>query len=157
ASTQSVTTSAGALGALTPNTTYSCFANACNAISCSTYTLVGTTVTLAAVPAFTGSDPQAAQLTARWSPNGNPAGTLYTVLLSTGASPSRTGFTANASWATYNLSALSAGLTANSTYSADLKATSRNALDSAWTSLPSTMTLANPPVASAALPVGTAS
>lgn len=75
--------STATLSGLAPNTTYFLSVSACGA-GCSAYASIGSTITMAA-PAVALSSTSLSSSTAglAWSPNGNPSGTLYTVLLST--------------------------------------------------------------------------
>ncbi|MBK8576531.1 MAG: hypothetical protein IPN90_12940 [Elusimicrobia bacterium] len=70
----------GTANALTPNTTYFGFVNACNGAGCSAYRAVGSTVTWANPPvslSTTAMDTVSATLS--WDSNSNPAGTVYVV------------------------------------------------------------------------------
>jgi fibronectin type 3 domain-containing protein len=75
--------STATVSGLAPNTTYFLLVSACGA-GCSSYTPLGSTITLAA-PAITLSTTSVSSTTVAltWSPNGNPSGTNYLVEAST--------------------------------------------------------------------------
>ena len=70
---------------LVPNTTYFLFVNACASGSCSIYTALGSTITLANTPglpsAFNNVSP--VSLIVSFGANNNPQGTSYTIQIST--------------------------------------------------------------------------
>src|SRR5258706_4986745 len=63
------------------------------------------------------------QLQGNWIANGNPPGTSYTAILSTGASPGTNNFSGNISSTTTDLFALFQSLGVNTVYFVDVKAT----------------------------------
>lgn len=81
------------------------------------YTNVVSTYTLAALP-VAGPFSNVAEdgLTASWTGGGNPAGTLYRLLVSTAADPLLPGGARVSQHETYNLSFSTAGLSSNTTY-----------------------------------------
>jgi uncharacterized repeat protein (TIGR01451 family) len=114
-----------------------------------------TAYTLAAVPvaaAFSGVG--AAGLTANWTANGNPAGTTYTAVLSTGASPATNGFAGNATVVTTALSASFTGLNPGTAYYAAVSAQNGGGVPTAYASLASTVTATTAPVPSPYTAVG---
>ena len=81
------------------------------------YTPVISTYTLAALPAaapFAGVSESA--VTPAWTGGGNPAGTLYRVLVSTAPAPLAPNGAAESQHETYNLSFSTSGLVSNTTY-----------------------------------------
>ncbi|MBU2573497.1 MAG: fibronectin type III domain-containing protein [Elusimicrobia bacterium] len=150
---------------LTPNTTYYSRVRAQNSAGTLTdYKLLGSTVTLAIVPALTGGDAvtpvYATSATVQWLSgsvaNGgwNPTGTLYKAE----ASVSSTTFSpVAASSQTANLSAVLSGLTPDTTYYARVRALNRIGVATAFTVLGSTVTPAVmpdiPPSGDAFIPV----
>ncbi len=126
---------------LTPNTTHYLRVRATNGAAASAFLNIGSTATLATVPtaaAFTNVSSSA--LTANWTANGNPAGTRYRAVLSSGASPSTNGFAGNLSSTTLSLSSLFSGLTLNVTYYVDVQAINHNGVATAFAVLGSTLT-----------------
>jgi hypothetical protein len=85
------------------------------------------------------------QVQAHWDAAGNPPGTEYRVILSPSPSPSTNGVATNQTVDTTNLSHAFTGLSPNTLYYADVRATAPLATASAFTSLGSAATLANPP------------
>jgi len=141
ASSSTLSTSLSFAG-LTPNTTYFSRVEAINRNGvATTFAALPTVFTLTNAPgpnAFTNIT--TSQVQANWTANGNPGGTQYTVILSTGASPSTNGLSGNTSLVTTNIFALFTGLAVNTAYFADVKAEG-----SVFTTLGSAPTLANPP------------
>ena len=135
-----------AVSGLTPNTTYFAWVQAC-AVTCSSFTALGSTVTLANLPqAAAFSNLTATQLQANWTANNNPAGTLYTAILSTAPSPGTNGLSGNLTLSGSGLSALFTGLTFSTTYYVDVQAVNFAGTGTAFVSLGSTVTLAPPAV-----------
>ncbi len=84
------------------------------------------------------------QLQANWTANGNPPTVSYTAILSSAPSPSTNGLSGNHTVAVSSTSAVFTGLTANTLYYVDVKATSTGG-SSAFLALGSAATLANAP------------
>ncbi len=83
ASSSKTVSSTGTLAGLGPNTTYFMFVAAC-ANDCSSYTALGSTITLAApAVALSSSSVSSGAVTLSWGANGDPAGTAYGVVQST--------------------------------------------------------------------------
>src|ERR1039458_6314406 len=61
------------------------------------------------------------QIQANWTPNGNPGGSTYVAVLSTGPSPDTNGFSGNQSSTTVNQYAVFPGLALNTTYYIDVR------------------------------------
>ncbi|OGR76399.1 MAG: hypothetical protein A2X32_12450 [Elusimicrobia bacterium GWC2_64_44] len=103
---------------LTANTAYSFRVAAIDHSGTYTdYTAVTSTYTLAALPAAGPfSDVTEAGVTASWTGGGNPAGTLYRLLVSTAPNPLVPNGAEVSQHETYNLSFSTAGLAANTTY-----------------------------------------
>ena len=81
------------------------------------YTPIVSPFTLAGMPAAGPfSDAAESGLTASWTAGGNPAGTLYRLLVSTAADPLSPGGAAVSQHETYNLSLSTSGLSPNTTY-----------------------------------------
>ncbi len=138
---------------LTPNTTYFTRVEAVNlsGIPTASFTTLPTAITLPNAPgagAFTNIAVD--QVQANWTTNGNPAGTLYTVILSTASSPSTNNLSGNTTMTTANTFALFTGLSVNTAYFADVKAAGSN-----FTSLGSAATLANAPAPGTPTNIGT--
>src|SRR5690349_6816606 len=66
-----------------------------------------------AASAFTGVT--LSQIQANWTANGNPGGSTYVVILSTGPNPPTNGFSGNQSSTTIDVSAVFSGLAQNTT------------------------------------------
>ncbi|MCX5785470.1 MAG: T9SS type A sorting domain-containing protein [Elusimicrobia bacterium] len=128
--------------ALTPNTQYSFTAKArdssgvetAESPTVSTYTLAA--VPIAAIPAFTGANPNS--VTVNWTQNGNPSGTT---LYRAQASVDSAFGTVAASSDTYNFSAVLPGLSDNTVYYARVAAINGDGIITAYTALGSTATL----------------
>ena len=129
---------------LTPNTSYYAFVAACNSLGCSSYVSLGSTVTLAGLPSQLQPAPSTAAVTAFWGPNGNPAGTQFSVELSTDPA-----FSPAASSATVGAQAAFTALTPNTTYYSRIRAVSYNGVFTAYKSLPEAVTLAAVPATGA--------
>ena len=84
AASSSTALSTATVSGLIPNTTYFLFVNACVSGACSTYTALGSTITFANAPALpsTFSNVSPVSLTVSFDANNNPAGTSYTVQIS---------------------------------------------------------------------------
>ena len=114
------------------------------------YTPIVSTYTLAAMPAagaFSGV--AGSEITASWSSGGNPAGTLYRLLVSTAADPAAPGGAAVTQHETYNLSFGTAGLAYNTTYYFRAAAVNGDGAATAYFPAASTSTLAAAPAFSA--------
>jgi len=113
-----------------------------------TFTLLPSVTTLTTPPGppgsagFTGLTSH--QITANWTPNGNPAGTNYTAILSSNSSPSTNGLATNQTNSTTNTSSTFSSLAPNTLYYVDVNA-SNGGNSSIYTSLGSIATLANAP------------
>ena len=85
AASSSTALSTATVSGLVPNTTYFLFVNACAEGPCYSYTALGSTITLANAPALpsTFSAVSPLGLTISFGANNNPAGTSYTVQIST--------------------------------------------------------------------------
>ena len=103
---------------LSPNTAYSFRVAAVNHGGVYTaYTPVISTYTLAALPAAAPfAEVSESGIAAAWTSGGNPAGTLYRVLVSTATDPLAPNGAAVSQHETYNLSFSTAGLAFNTTY-----------------------------------------
>jgi hypothetical protein len=129
---------------LMSNVTYYTFAQACS-ITCSSFTTLGSTVTLVNPPlpaAF--SNLSADRVTVNWTANNNAPGTLYSAILSTGASPGTNGFSGNKQYTVSQTGAIFANLYANTVYFADVQAIGVTGSSTDFVSMGSTTT---PPVA----------
>ena len=114
---------------------------------CSSFTALGSTVTLANPPqpaAF--SNLNASQIQANWTANNNPAGTLYKAILSSAPSPGNNGLSGNQTFSGTALSALFTGLKFSTTYYVDVQAANSAGTPAAFVSLGSTITLSPPAV-----------
>ncbi len=149
ASSQTTGLSAG-FASLTANTTYYLRVKALNSAGTPTdYTALGSTITLASgLLAAEVSGLGATGLTANWTANGNPAGTVYTAELSAD------GFSSAVSSQTAGLSAAFGSLTPNTVYALRVKAVNSAGTYTGYTSLGSTTTLAALPAAAAISGVG---
>ncbi len=127
---------------LSAGTTYFARVQAINNAGISTsFTNLGSVVTTSTAPgSLPFSNVSNSQITANWSANGNPAGVVYTAILSTGPSPSTNGLGGNTNATTTNTSAPFTGLAVNTIYYVDVQAAG-----SGFVSLGSTSTLANLP------------
>ena len=119
------------------------------------YVPLGSTATTTSPPtasAFTGV--ATSSVTANWTANGNPAGTVYQVQIAT--DPAFGSLTASA--LTVSLNSIFAGLSPNTTYYGQVAAFSVNTSTyTAYTGLGSSATLANAPTAPATVAVTTGS
>ncbi|MBI4371160.1 MAG: fibronectin type III domain-containing protein, partial [Elusimicrobia bacterium] len=105
------------------------------------FTSALSTATPAATPvAAAPSGVAASSITANWGANGNAAGTLYQARISTDSFT-----TVNASSQTANTSATFTGLSADTTYYFQVRALANDGAATAFTALPSTMTLLQAP------------
>lgn len=107
------------------------------------YTAARATATLAAYPPlFSGfSDVQTDSIRVLWAPNGNAAGTLYRVAVSTAADPLAPAGAKVSYSDTYDLSFASSGLTTNKLYYFRLAAVNKNGIATAYTAAQSERTL----------------
>ena len=130
--------STATVSGLIPNTTYFLFVNACASGVCSSYTAIGSTITLANAPALpsTFSNVNPTGLTVSFGSNGNSAGTSYTVQISTDP----TFVSIVNSSITYLTSASFTDLAPNTTYYLQALATNFAGTPSAFTNLGSTVT-----------------
>ncbi len=102
----------------------------------------GTATLLGYAPVFAGFTNMAAEsLRFNWSANGNAAGTLYRVAVSTAPDPLAPGAAAATVTDTYNLYLTSAGLAVNTTYYFRVAGVSVNGITTAYTAAASTSTL----------------
>lgn len=133
-----------ALTGLAANTTWYARVRAFNAAGTgSGQTSLPATATLAAPPAAAAySSVAGSSLQANWTAGGNPAGTRYEVILSTGANPSTNGFSGNLASATANTSAVFSGLAPGTAYHAEVRAVGHGGAATAYTALGSTTTIA---------------
>jgi len=102
---------------------------------------------LAAPPAFvsfSGVESTSAQF--NYAANGNAAGTLYRVLVSTGPDPLAPGAAAFSSSDTYNVALTTAGLSADTTYYFSAAGVNKDGVFTAYTAVQATATPANMPV-----------
>ena len=132
---------------LSLNTTYFVDVAAINSVgSTSTFQSLGSTPTLANAPTSAAfSNVQSTQVTANWGAGGNPAGTPYTVLLST--DPAFGTFSLTTTTGTL---AIFSNLAPSTAYFAKVLATNYAGLQTAFTNLGSTTTTTvpvNPPLA----------
>ncbi|HAT72589.1 MAG TPA: hypothetical protein DCS63_07220 [Elusimicrobia bacterium] len=136
---------------LMANTAYSFRVAAINHAGTYTdYTQIVSTYTLAAQPAagpFSGVSE--AGITASWTGGGNPAGTLYRLLVSTAADPLAPGGAAVSQHETYNLSFSTAGLPPNTTYYFKAAGINGDGVAGSYFNVVATATLAAAPVFSA--------
>lgn len=129
---------------LTPNTTYQFRIQPIGAAGAATASALST-VTYAAAPlAAAPTAVSTSALTANWLSGGNAVGTLFRAQLSTDAFA-----TVNAASLTTGVSAVFAGLAANTTYYARVRAEGHNGTPSAYATLPSTTTPLLGPAAAA--------
>jgi hypothetical protein len=157
ASTQTLATTA-AFNGLTSNATFyarvASFSSALGAYGA--YTSLGSTATTTSAPlasAFTAVS--TGNATANWTANGNPAGTVYAVVLAADAA-----FTDAVQPTVYtsNLNTVLTGLTANTSYYGEVAAYSVNSgTYTAFTNLGALWTLANAPASPAVSAVSTGS
>ena len=139
AASTSTALSTATVSGLVPNTTYFLFVNACASGVCSSYTALGSTITLANAPALPGtfSNVSPIGLTVNFGANGNPAGTSYTVQISTNPTFSPI---LNSSITVLTLASFT-GLVPNTTYYLQARATNFAGTPSAFTNLGSTVTV----------------
>ena len=140
--TQTTTNTFFNFSSLSTNTVYYVDVQA----AASSFATLGSTATLASAPAAAAlSNVQATQLTANWTANGNPAGTSYLAQYSTDA-----GFAAiGGNFPTTALTATISGLAPNQQYFTRVQAINASGIATAFTTLPSTITLAAAPLAAA--------
>ena len=111
------------------------------------FTPLPSTTTLPNAPSPVGFNGiSTTQLHANWTPNGNPPGTQYLAILSTGASPSTNNFGTNQSSTTVNTSAAFSNLLVNTRYFVDVAALNTIS-NSTFVSMGPVSTLANFPTA----------
>ncbi len=128
---------------LIPNTTYYLRAQSVVNGSSSSYTSLGSTATLANVPAVSVFDSVATDtIRANWGANSNPIGSIYTTQIDDDSAFG----SINAASSTVATSATFASLTPNTTYYARVKAKNYNDIDTTFVTLASTVTLANVPL-----------
>lgn len=134
----SVTRNASAaLTGLTADTTYTLRVQALGSDSTVTPYASLTTATYAAAPVSAApSGVLGSVLSANWLANGNPAGAVYEARISTDNFA-----TVNRSSVTMNVSAQFTGLTLNTTYYTQVRALGKNGAATAYTVLPTTVTL----------------
>ena len=145
AASSSTALSTATVSGLIPNTTYFLFVNACASGTCSIYTALGSTITLANAPALpsTFSNVSPISLTVSFGANNNPAGTSYTVQISTNPTfDSRSQIPASRS-----RRRPSPNLAPNTTYFLQALAANFAGTSSAFTNLGSTVTVAAAPPA----------
>ena len=137
--------STATVSGLIPNTTYFLFVNACASGACSSYTALGSTITLVNAPALpsTFSNVSPVSLTVSFGANNNPVGTSYTVQISTNPTfvPIVNSSITALTQATFT------GLAPNTTYYLQALATNFAGTPSAFTNLGSTVTAAVAPPA----------
>lgn len=151
----SSSTSNGALAVLAPqslaaNTTYYLRSGAVwgdyNSFAATIATATLANPPAAGAPVFTGIGLSA--LTVNWTGNGNPLGSTYTVVLSTGFNYPNP-FTGNVQLSTTSFAAPLTGLASNTTYFAFGAGVNWNGMPSAYASLGATSTLAAAPLTAA--------
>jgi len=133
---------------LSPNLVYYFRAGALNWDKVPNDTSLGSTNTLAALPASIASTftmVGVSSAAAQWGANGNSASTHYTLNLSTAANFTGTLFSST----TYNLSATLTGMSPNATYYAEVRAFNNYGIATSFVALGSTVTQASEPLASA--------
>ncbi|HCC48560.1 MAG TPA: hypothetical protein DEQ38_10670 [Elusimicrobia bacterium] len=141
-------------GPLSPNTTYFLFLRTNGSRSSSLWATFPGTATLANIPVFDSfSEVSGSVIRFGWTPNGNPEGTRYRVLVSTSPGQPAPGGPGVVSSDTYNNYLSSAGLAANTTYYFSAAALSHNGVITGYTGVRSTSTLAVPPLFSGFSPV----
>lgn len=134
------------LAGLTPNTLYYLRVQAINNNGIpSGFVSLPATYTTVSSPGLGFTSVGSAVATVIWNSNGNPNGTFYKAVISTGASPGANGFAGNVSSTTANLYASYSGLIPNTAYFAAVQALGSGG-NSPFSSLGSTVTLANAPL-----------
>ncbi|OGR65738.1 MAG: hypothetical protein A2X31_09895 [Elusimicrobia bacterium GWB2_63_22] len=136
---------------LTANTAYAFRVAAINHAGVYTeYTPVVSAYTLAALPAAGAfSDVSGAGITTAWAGGGNPAGTLYRLLVSTAPDPLSPGGAPVSQHETYNLAFSTAGLSFNTTYYFRAAGVNGDGMTGDYFSPVATATLAGQPAFSA--------
>ncbi len=130
----------GAGPALSPNTTYQFQVRATGGGNSSADIPLGSTSTLAAVPAASAALPSVSSMSLTWTSAGNGAGTVYQAELSTDVF-----VTLNASSQTLSLSATFQALVPNTTYYLRARAVNNNGVPSSYAAAMTTVTLPAPP------------
>jgi hypothetical protein len=131
---------------LTPNTTYQFRVGSLNWSGALDFTTLGTTMTLANIPASAGGlVPTTGTITASWSANSNSTGTIFEIQLSTSS-----GFSAPSDSQTTSTSLTFTGLPSNATRFLQVRALNGLGAPTAFLSLGSTVTLAQLPSSSPA-------
>lgn len=122
-------------------------AKARNVFKDSEYSAPQDTYTRAAIPDNTTfAAVYLSSVSVNWTVNGNPAGTLYRVAVSTAPDPSNPGGAVATSSDTYDAYISSDGLAANTTYYFRVAGVNNNGVESNYTAAQGTSTLANVPV-----------
>ncbi|MGD9641917.1 MAG: fibronectin type III domain-containing protein [Elusimicrobiales bacterium] len=136
------------LESLNADTVYYLFARANKYGTSGDWLALGPKATLLQFPpafvSFSGVAADSAQF--NYAANGNAAGTLYRVLVSTGPDPLAPGAAAFSSSDTYNVSLATAGLAADTTYYFSAAGVNKDGVLTSYTAVQATATPANMPV-----------